>query len=395
MPRPLRLSTTLLLLGGAGLTALLGRGCGRARHDAEPDGGAGGTAATSTGARAGTAPAGGAGAVGGAIGAVDVVTTSGGAAGAGCYRDPYLPDDYELPCDQPEAVPDCAAGWCTISPGCFFMGSPWCEWGRARDTDNPIQVTLTHRFRIQQFELTQAEWVALGVPNPSDQMDTGKGDCLEEDCPVGNVTWYEALAFANLRSRAEGLPECYVLEGCTGELGEGMVCATLHATPAVMYDCEGYRLPTGAEWEYAARAGTRTSVYTGEVIDHAGLYECFDDPILSPIAWYCANAADTTHPVGLKEPNGWGLHDVIGNATEWVASIYGMYVGGPHVDYGAELALGDGTQPISSVELRGGNFVCWPNLLAVGKKAPETPERRATGHGFRLAQTLPGPAGGP
>ncbi|HOU94258.1 MAG TPA: SUMF1/EgtB/PvdO family nonheme iron enzyme, partial [Polyangiaceae bacterium] len=145
------------------------------------------------------------------------------------YRDPYLPDDYELPCDQPDAIANCADGWCTIEPGCFFMGSPWCEWSRARDTANPIQVTLTHRYRIQQFELTQAEWTGLGLPNPSGEED-GSTDCIAPDCPVGRVNWYEALAFANLRSRAEGLPDCYALDDCTGELGAGRLARATLAT---------------------------------------------------------------------------------------------------------------------------------------------------------------------
>jgi formylglycine-generating enzyme required for sulfatase activity len=79
----------------------------------------------------------------------------GDAADAGCYRDPYLPNHYEPPCTQPTAQPSCDAGWCVIEPGCFVMGAPWCEWGRAKYATDPVQVTLTHRFRIGQYELTQ------------------------------------------------------------------------------------------------------------------------------------------------------------------------------------------------------------------------------------------------
>ena len=68
---------------------------------------------------------------------------------------------------------------------------------------------------------------------------------------------------------------------------------------------QGLSPPYGARWEYAARAGTKTSVYTGEIIERAPLFTCFDDPILLPIAWYCANGGKYTHPVGQLQPNGW------------------------------------------------------------------------------------------
>ena len=133
------------------------------------------------------------------------------------------------------------------------MGAPWCEPGRSRARTDPVQVTLTRAFRIGQFEVTQNEWTNLGLPNPSGVNPDGTGDCIDNDCPVGKITWVEALAFTNLLSSHVGLPECYVLEGCTGEVGRGMLCSTARSANASIYDCRGYRLPTGAEWEYAAR----------------------------------------------------------------------------------------------------------------------------------------------
>ena len=314
-------------------------------------------------------------------------------ADAGCYRDPYLPDHYSPPCTQPEARPDCANGWCTIQPGCFIMGSPWCEWGRAMYSENPVQVTLTHVYRIQERELAQQEWTSLGLTNPSGRMADNTGDCLDPTCPVGNMTWVEALAFANLKSEKEGLDQCYELVDCVGELGKGMLCDTVRTVGSSTYECKGYRLPTGPEWEYAARAGTKTSVYTGDPIRRPLDYTCYDDDVLNPIAWYCNNSGGLTHPGGLKQPNGWGLFDMIGNASECVAgTTIGGYGDGPYTDYGATMEV---TQirsvprnPSQLVMTRGGLFNVWPNTLRAAAIGGDPPDAQGPGLGLRLVQTV-------
>jgi hypothetical protein len=154
----------------------------------------------------------------------------------GCYRDPYLPKRYEPPCEQPPAAPNCADGWCTVQPGCYIMGAPWCEPGRARTANDPVQVTVTNAFRIGEFELTQREWMALGLPNRSGLMPDGTGDCVGNDCPASNMTWFEALSFANRLSSEEGLPPCYELSECTGEFGRGMLCNTVRMIGPSIYD---------------------------------------------------------------------------------------------------------------------------------------------------------------
>jgi formylglycine-generating enzyme required for sulfatase activity len=279
------------------------------------------------------------------------------------------------------------------------MGAPWCEPGRARSLTNPVQVTLTRAFRIGQFEVTQNEWTNLGLPNPSGVNPDGTGDCIDNDCPVGKITWVEALAFTNLLSSHAGLPECYVLEGCTGEVGRGMLCSTVRSANASIYDCRGYRLPTGAEWEYAARAGTKTAFYAGDIAAGSE-WNCGGDPALTSIAWYCANAGGTTHRVGGKQPNAWGLYDILGNAYEWVGSTgpggegYGE---GPYVDHGASLDLSgllDGPNvPLANHgQNRGGYYSSRPTQLRVGGGVPYFPNFTWPGFGLRLAQTLVSPS---
>jgi formylglycine-generating enzyme len=74
----------------------------------------------------------------------------------------------------------------------------------------------------------------------------------------------------------------------------------------------------GTEWEYAARAGTRTAFYSGDIMVHPDITTCYPDDSIDAIAWWCNNSGGSTHPVGLKSPNAWGLYDTSGNCAEWI-----------------------------------------------------------------------------
>ena len=165
-----------------------------------------------------------------------------------------------------------------IPAGSFMMG---CSTGdtQCKPDENPRhRVQISRAFEIGKYEVTQAQWLATMQTNPSGN----KGDTR----PVETVSKLEAQDFiARLNAKNDGYK---------------------------------YRLPTEAEWEYAARAGT----------DAAN-----SDP-LDQVAWYAGNSEDETHPVGQKKPNAWGLYDMLGNVREWVSDFYdgNFYNNSPPLD---------------------------------------------------------------
>ena len=319
----------------------------------------------------------------------DAAPLDGGADGAGgAAAGPECP-----PCPLCQITAQCSGGWCLIPGGCFVMGSPGSEWGRAAKNEEQALVTLTRPFLIQQLETTQGQWSARGYANPSGLMKDGlTGDCTDNpNCPLGNVTWFEGAALANALSEAEvpPLPRCYTLTGCSGKMGEGMTCDGVATTTPSIYDCGGIRLPTDAEWEYAARGGTRTAFYSGDISPGPNLGDCYRDSNLDRVAWYCQNAGPKSHIGGQKDANAWGLFDMSGNVEEWVNDVYtGTPPSGPLTDPGAMIASG------ASRAVRGGLFNVWPSLCRSAAKLGSTARLRGPGLGLRLVKPAPSIARG-
>ena len=184
---------------------------------------------------------------------------------------------------RPPAIVTNQSGVAMVSlPGGWFeMGSP--AGGEADETLHRVYLSP---FFMDQYEVTQESFQKMTGRNPS--------RWTEARNPVEQIRWKDAAEYCNARSRLEGLTPCYDLTTWQCDFAKS-----------------GYRLPTEAEWEYACRAGTRTTFFFGDDLAQLGKYACFK-----------GNSTRSPSPVGSKQPNPWGLYDMYGNVWEWCNDFY-------------------------------------------------------------------------
>ena len=260
----------------------------------------------------------------------------------------------ESPASASNVRPGAPGEWVLIRAGSFTMGSFTGEPDREND-EAQHRVTLTHDFEMQTTEVTQGQFQDVMGYTPSEFTGCGR------DCPVEQVSWHEAAAYCNVLSERAGLGQCY---GCNGSGGD-VTCSpsSRYSTP---YSCPGYRLPTEAEWEYGARAGTTGSRY-GD---------------LNAIAWHSNNSGSTTHRVGQKRANAWGLYDMLGNVWEWCHDWYGDYPGGAVTD---PFGPGEGSFRV----YRGGSWNRYTRGVRAALRNRIVPGDRNYYLGFRLSRSSP------
>jgi formylglycine-generating enzyme required for sulfatase activity len=218
-----------------------------------------------------------------------------------------------------------------IAPGSYWRGSDAAEAGRDRDEGPKHEVTLSRGFYLGIHEVSQAQWTAVMGHNPA---AFRRGPEAPER-PVESVSWDDCQRFiARLNALQLGV----------------------------------FRLPTEAEWEYAARAGTTARFPWG------------DDPKefkTHTHAWANSRSYAVTHPVGRKPPNAWGLHDMHGNVWEWCRDWYAPYPEGPQLDP-------EGPSSGRERVFRGGSWYDFPVSLRSANRHRHAPDRRYTAVGLRL-----------
>jgi formylglycine-generating enzyme required for sulfatase activity len=229
--------------------------------------------------------------------------------------------------------PTFGATFALIPSGTFMMGSPKDDRVLSYGESPQHQVTISRSFYMQMTEVTQGQWQKVMGNSPSNFNNCGK------DCPVEQVSWDDVQEFIRKLNNMEGTDK--------------------------------YRLPTEAQWEYAARAGTTTRFHSGD-----------NDDDLLRAGWYNGNSGLKTHPVGQKTPNAWGLYDMHGNVWEWVQDWKGDYPAGNVTDPAGPLSG-------STRVYRGGSWFSGAEFCRSAFRHTGAPSLRRDGSlGFRLLRTV-------
>jgi formylglycine-generating enzyme required for sulfatase activity len=261
--------------------------------------------------------------------------------------------EHSLAPEADYTSPSIGYGMNYIPPGTFEMG---CTPGQSdcNENESPVhEVTLTNGFYIGVTEITREQWESVmgswSFASPSGGVDSGYANY-----PANEMSWEEVVAYANLLSDAEGLTRVY--DNSSGDYTQDL-------------SADGYRMPTEAEWEFAARCGEDTLYVGSDNIDDVG--------------WSDENSDGSTHEVAERFPNTCGLYDMTGNVEEWTWDWFDAYYydGGDMIDpVGPDM----GTLRV----LRGGAWSTGSENARVSKRRFHAPSDNHHGIGLRLARTV-------
>jgi len=274
-----------------------------------------------------------------------------------------------------------------VEGGTYTMGD---VWGDGKDDETPTHEVKVNSFYMSKYEVTHAKYIEFlnrkgvssdGSYNGNELIDMDYEGCAishdnsfyfegnqyaqDKQCPVINVTWYGAVEYCNWRSKQDGLTKAYTISSGSVECD---------------WDANGYRLPTEAEWEYAARSGGQ---------DNRKWSGTNSKSELGDYAWYYLSAdtdgngkGDKTFPVGTKKPNELGLYDMSGNVYEWCWDWYDS-------GYYSESPLDNPTGPSSGSYrvLRGGSWRGIANFSRTAYRSNYLPSGTHNYHSFRLLRT--------
>jgi len=246
-------------------------------------------------------------------------------------------------------------GFVLAKAGSFLMGNastPEADAAGGKPDPYPDEkpahrVTITRSFYISEYEVTQKQWEEVMEDNPF----YPKGD----DLPVWNISWYDAILYCNRLSVKEGLVPCYTINKDEQDTENGAEEDSLKWIVVCDFSANGYRLPTEAEWEYAARGGSASEGFSFSGSENA-----------DEVGWHAGNSGGDARRVGQLMPNELGLFDMSGNVTEWCWDWYGEYT---------DAAVVDPTGPSSGSEKirRGGRFNWGLSSLRVTSRDYTTP----------------------